>query len=72
VSLIMKSSLVGSAAHTRAMREQADLLLNPPVAGYGLMDVSSFDRLVEVGYQHARERIAEWGRPDRPALEVPT
>jgi predicted acylesterase/phospholipase RssA/CRP-like cAMP-binding protein len=72
VSLIMKSSLVASAAHTRAMREEADLLLNPPVGEFGLMDVRSFDRLVEVGYQHARDRIAKWGHPDRSLLEVST
>jgi predicted acylesterase/phospholipase RssA len=54
------------------MREEADLLLNPPVGEFGLMDVRSFDRLVEVGYQHARDRIAKWGHPDRSLLEVST
>jgi predicted acylesterase/phospholipase RssA len=47
------------------MRQQADLLLRPPVAGFGLLDVRSFDRLVEVGYEHAREQLAAWKRPAR-------
>ncbi|MDJ0849403.1 MAG: cyclic nucleotide-binding and patatin-like phospholipase domain-containing protein [Myxococcota bacterium] len=62
-SLMIKASLVASAGHSRAMRSQADLLLRPPVASFGLLDVRAFDRLVEVGYEHARERVAEWKPP---------
>ncbi len=60
LSLMVKASLVASSAHSRAMRQQADLLMRPPVAEFGLLDVRSFDRLVEVGYEHARERLAGW------------
>lgn len=60
LSLMIKASLVASAAHSRAMHRHADLLLKPPVGEFGLLDVKAFDRLVEVGYDHARERLAEW------------
>jgi predicted acylesterase/phospholipase RssA/CRP-like cAMP-binding protein len=60
LSLLVKASMGASASHTRAMREQADLLLQPPVAPYGLLDVKNFDVLVEVGYDHVRARLADW------------
>jgi predicted acylesterase/phospholipase RssA/CRP-like cAMP-binding protein len=60
VSLMMKASLVASSAHSRAMLREADLVLQPPVGRFGLLDVKAFDQLVEVGYQHARERLADW------------
>src|SRR4030095_5325903 len=65
LSLMMKASLVASAAHSRAMYAQADLVLRPPVEGFGLLDVRPFDRIVEVGYEHARERLAAWKPPTR-------
>jgi len=65
LSLMMKASLVASAAHSRAMQRQADLLLAPPVGNFGLLDVRSFDRIVAVGYEHARERLAAWKPPSR-------
>ena len=69
-SLMMKASLVASAAHTRAMQRQADLLLAPPVGNFGLLDVRSFDRIVAVGYEHARERLATWKPPSRVSLSA--
>jgi predicted acylesterase/phospholipase RssA/CRP-like cAMP-binding protein len=65
LSLMMKASLVASAAHSRAMQRQVDLLLTPPVGSFGLLDVRSFDRIVAVGYEHARERLATWKPPSR-------
>ena len=60
LSLMMKASLVASAAHSRAMHRQADLVLMPPVGDFGLLDVRSFDRIVAVGYEHAQQRLASW------------
>jgi predicted acylesterase/phospholipase RssA/CRP-like cAMP-binding protein len=65
LSLMMKSSLVASAAHSRAMHRRADLVLTPPVGSFGLLDVRAFDRIVAVGYEHARERLAAWKPPAR-------
>jgi NTE family protein len=60
ISLMMKASLVSSFAHSRAMHREADLMLAPPVAQFGLLDVGAFDEIVAVGYEHARERLATW------------
>jgi NTE family protein len=59
-SIMMKASLVASFAHSRAMHRQADLMLAPPVAQFGLLEVGAFDRIVAVGYEHAREQLATW------------
>jgi len=71
LSLMMKASLVASAAHSRAMHRQADLLLTPPVGSFGLLDVRSFDRIVAVGYEHARERLSSWKPPSRAPFAAP-
>src|SRR5262245_19911955 len=63
LSLMMKASLVSSFAHSRAMHGRTDLMLTPPVEGFGLLDVRAFDRIVAVGYEHARERLASWKAP---------
>jgi len=60
ISLMMKASLVSSSAHSRAMHAEADLMLTPPVAQFGLLDVGAFDEIIAVGYEHARERLAAW------------
>jgi len=73
LTLLVKASMGASAANTRAMRELADLLIQPPVAPYALLDVKNFDVLVEVGYEHARMCLANWkpssiGQVVRPSL----
>lgn len=60
VSVLMKAAEIGTMAKIRELGEQADLLLRPPVARYGLTEVKSFDRIVEAGYEHTRRRLSEW------------
>ncbi|MBW2425190.1 MAG: patatin-like phospholipase family protein [Deltaproteobacteria bacterium] len=60
-TLMIKASFVSSAAHSQAVRGLADLLLEPPVSRFGLLDVKAFDELVQVGYEHTRSRLeTEW------------
>ena len=60
VTLMMKATEIASIVHAKAVRPQADLWLNPPVYKFGILAVEKFDRIVEVGYEHAKERLAEW------------
>ena len=60
VSMLMKSAEIGTAAKMREQAQQADLLLKPPVTKFGLTDTRSFDKIVQIGYEDARERIARW------------
>jgi len=46
-------------AHTVA---QSDHYLEPPVANFSLMAYKRADEIIEVGYRHAMEAIAQWSR----------
>jgi NTE family protein len=37
-----------------------DLYIRPPVDGVAMLDFGAFDRLVELGYRTASERVEEW------------
>ncbi|HEX5630875.1 MAG TPA: patatin-like phospholipase family protein, partial [Acidimicrobiia bacterium] len=42
----------------------ADLVIRPPVKDFGILDFDDYERIVEAGYQHARDVLAGWeGRP---------
>lgn len=63
VTLMMKATVMASAVHSRSVRADATLLMNPPVGRYGLLATSEFDEIVEVGYQHAVEKLKDWPPP---------
>jgi predicted acylesterase/phospholipase RssA len=60
MSLMLKATEIGTMAAVRASGERADLLLRPPVSGFSLTDVLSFDRIVEAGYQYTRQALEDW------------
>jgi len=59
VTMMINSTVIASRAHARSVRNEADLVFSPPVRRFGLLDVGSFDEIVDAGYQHVRERLAE-------------
>ncbi len=77
VSILMRSGTVGSEAQRRVVRDQADLLFEPPLPKIGLRAWHALDQAVAEGYAHARMRIGEHGVPlsdlwaEGPAVAVP-
>jgi NTE family protein len=77
VSILMRSGTVGSEAQRRIVREQADYLFEPPLAGIGLRDWKAFDRAIAEGYEHALQMIDKHGVPltdiwsEGPAVAIP-
>jgi NTE family protein len=63
ISILMRAGTVGSSAQRRLVRDQADLLFEPPLEGIGMRDWKSFDRAVEQGYVHALLEIEKQGLP---------
>jgi predicted acylesterase/phospholipase RssA len=59
-TLMLRATEIGTLAQSRERGNRADLLINPPVRQFGMTDVKAFDAIVETGYEHARERLAEW------------
>jgi predicted acylesterase/phospholipase RssA len=39
---------------------KADILLKPPVQKFGMMEVKSFEKIVDAGYQHALDELKQW------------
>ena len=63
ISILMRAGTVGSNAQRRIVREQADFLYEPPLAGVGMHDWHSFDRAIGQGYAHAMLQIEKHGVP---------
>ena len=69
-TLMLKSTEIGTVARVREQTANADLLLAPAVSRFSMMDVSQFSRVVEAGYQAAREALPAWieSQPDLRSL----
>jgi len=59
-TLILKATEIGTLEHSRQHGEMADLLIDPPVRQFGMMDVRSFDQIVQAGYDRARNLLEGW------------
>ena len=65
MTLLLKATEVGTLARVRELGTRADLLLNPPVREFGMMDLKSFEQIVDAGYQYTRVALAEWKKKQR-------
>jgi NTE family protein len=57
VRILLRSALVASTAHAAEDRLAADLLIVPPMTQIDLLDWTSFDAAVEIGYRTTMETI---------------
>jgi NTE family protein len=77
VSILMRSGTVGSEAQRRLVRDQADLLFEPPLEDLGIRDWQKFERAIAEGYAHAVALIEKSGVPltgvwaEGPAVAIP-
>jgi predicted acylesterase/phospholipase RssA len=49
----------------------ADLLINPPVGTFSLLEFESWERIIEVGYRAGQDAMREWSKSQEPAAEQP-
>jgi len=68
VTLMMKSTVVASRVHTENARQLADVVFNPPIGDFGLLETSAFDRIVDAGYKHVSDRIGELSALEHESL----
>lgn len=61
--VLMRTGTVGSEAQRRLVRDEADLLFEPPLEGLNPLDWKAFDRAVAEGYEHAARLIDQRGIP---------
>jgi NTE family protein len=57
VRILLRSALVASAARTLEDRAAADLLITPPLQQFDLLDWTSFDSAIEIGYRTTMEAL---------------
>jgi NTE family protein len=57
VRILLRSALVSSAAHAIEDRAAADLLIVPPMEKIDLLDWTSFDKAIEVGYDATMQAL---------------
>lgn len=59
-TVLLRATELGTLERVRKLGAEADLLLRPPVRQFGMTEVKSFDRIVQAGYQHARQELEAW------------
>jgi NTE family protein len=57
VGILLRSALVASAARAQEDRQAADLLIVPPMTHIDLLDWTSFDAAIELGYRTTMEAL---------------
>jgi NTE family protein/lysophospholipid hydrolase len=59
---VMRATELNSASRMRqpAFRAHADLLIEPPVADFPIMEYGEYAKIIEVGYEATRDAIAGW------------
>lgn len=59
-SIILKATEAGTQEQVRRNGALADLLIDPQVRRFGMTDVKSFEKIVQAGYDRARELLEDW------------
>jgi NTE family protein len=57
VRILLRSALVASAERAHQDREACDLLIVPPMDQFDLLDWTSFDKAIEIGYRATMEAL---------------
>ena len=62
LGIAMRATEINSANRMRqpSFRALADLIVEPPLAGYPILAFGAYAPIIEIGYQSAREAIAAW------------
>ena len=59
VDILLRSTETGNVLAAKRMEKDADVVIHPEVAGFGLLAFEEFDRLLEVGYQAAAAELEQ-------------
>ncbi len=59
-SILMQTAWISQATAGATVRKNVDLFFEPPVTEFRLRDWHGLDQLIEIGYEHAKEKIAAW------------
>ncbi len=68
LQILWRAGMINSSVNTQAHRDMTDLLLQPPLEQFDMLDWKSFDRAIDAGYRYALERL----NVSAPSLLPPT
>ena len=68
VRILMSAGTVSSAAQTIASRSQLDLLLQPPLGSFNMLDWKAYERAIDIGYRSTMETLEQLETPLFQAL----
>ena len=57
-AVLMGTTILYSESRREQAKQSVDIYLNPDLARVSLLDWKSFDRIVDIGYTHAKEVLA--------------
>jgi NTE family protein len=58
-AIMMETTILYSTSRQGAARRAVDVYMRPDMGRIGLLDWAAFDRIVEIGYAHAKEVLAQ-------------
>ncbi|MBI5247432.1 MAG: patatin-like phospholipase family protein [Elusimicrobia bacterium] len=59
-SILGRTTALSCVRMVETMKRDASLYLHPPIEKYGMLDFKRIDPIMDIGYQYAKSRIAEW------------
>lgn len=68
LGIMLNAPLLSSAARRNETKQQLDLYFNPDVTQFGLMQWASFDKVVEMGYEHAKSLLMQMNEAELEAF----
>jgi NTE family protein/lysophospholipid hydrolase len=66
---LMRALEINSAYQIKSNKSMVDLLIQPDVREYGMLDFAEYEAISEIGYVAAREQLVQW-QSEREKLKV--
>lgn len=59
MSIVLRTATLSSVSSVNRLRNSVDLYLRPPLSQFQLLEKHSFERIVEIGYEHTLRALEE-------------
>ena len=66
MDVLLRATLLGGTQRVQRARVDADLLLQPPVSKWGLLEFEAIEEVARVGYDYAVAQLEQWATADAP------
>jgi NTE family protein len=57
LQILWRAGMINSSANTQTHRDMTDLLLQPPLEQFDMLNWQAFDRAIDAGYRYALEHL---------------